>query len=823
MLENEHQNFNGSLFSRSGSEGFSPFSAEPTCTEWNELSCRDEGEPSESATRVYPNGDEFIKQALQVEKELHAGRLDSAIEIIQTMARETKGDGRSHYAYQRSALGYLLAHGNLSEAATLARSFSANPSSAIPMVHLDWGKWVEVLDTKSEMNLTEPLGIVDYPTVQGGVEWEFLRLRRLGRLSPGEAIIRRLFALGSLVQENSVLQGSIAFEIGVQHFLMNQGCEAVRWWRKAARLAQKAGNTLLLCICHLNLALALSGLGEHARAKHHLKRARMKSKGFAVPRLKRQTWLVRAILALHNYPLEETETLLRRLRKHLSPNKYPEEIQMVELLMAEIATLKEEWEVAERCLGRSREAGMPLWLKRRWCWLDLLLSLRAYHLRTAKNFLNRYARLADYGRPGGKGLVELASVTYDFVKTGGLPQNWQKELSCQFSEAQSDSDLKHKLLLWYSTAKNLGMVDGYPEGWPLVTVDGHVNEVTPKDREDFQRVTKNRRNVNGTGSWSRRLLNEVQRYAEIDVPVLILGETGTGKETLAHALHERSPRASQPFIAVNCAAFADTLLESELFGYVKGAFTGALEDHAGLFEAAGKGTIFLDEISELPPKQQAKLLRVIQERRVRRLGDTRERMIHCRFLFASNRNLEPMVEHGEFRADLYYRISMFPLRLPPLRERFQELPEIVMALLEKHRPRLQVKVMRVHPEVFRMLQEYSWPGNIRELEGVIQRALLEAGQEKTLRAKHFVGFFAEMRQSAGAWMRVCDSALEPWNSVEIRFPLNLTLKDAKNRFLAKYLEHILKKMEGNHTLAAKRLGVSRSTLYGYLKKYGISR
>jgi two-component system response regulator AtoC len=221
-----------------------------------------------------------------------------------------------------------------------------------------------------------------------------------------------------------------------------------------------------------------------------------------------------------------------------------------------------------------------------------------------------------------------------------------------------------------------------------------------------------------------RALEIVRKVARHDSPVLVTGASGTGKELVARILHRESARADQVFVPVNCGGIPEQLLESEFFGSVKGAFTGADRDKQGLFEAADGGTLFLDEVGELPMQLQVKLLRALQEGEVRRVGDTKTRTVNVRIISATNLDLEEAVENGAFRKDLYYRLAVVPIHLPQLRNRKEEIPRLVQHLLERQRQRLGLDVSEVDPEAMEVLLEYPWPGNIRELENVIERALV---------------------------------------------------------------------------------------------------
>jgi two-component system response regulator AtoC len=222
----------------------------------------------------------------------------------------------------------------------------------------------------------------------------------------------------------------------------------------------------------------------------------------------------------------------------------------------------------------------------------------------------------------------------------------------------------------------------------------------------------------------RKALEIVQKVAPHDSPVLITGASGTGKELIARMLHRESTRMANSFIPVNCGGVPEQLLESEFFGFVKGAFTGADRDKQGLFEAADGGTLFLDEVGELPGALQVKLLRALQEGEVRRIGSTETTQVDVRVISATNQDLEAGVESGTFRKDLYYRLAVVPVHLPPLRSRREEIPQLTQHLLERHSSRLHVDVDGIAPEAMEVLLTYSWPGNIRELENVIERALV---------------------------------------------------------------------------------------------------
>jgi len=224
----------------------------------------------------------------------------------------------------------------------------------------------------------------------------------------------------------------------------------------------------------------------------------------------------------------------------------------------------------------------------------------------------------------------------------------------------------------------------------------------------------------------RKVLQQIEIVAPTEASVLILGETGTGKELLARAIHERSMRREKPLIKVNCSAVPRELFESEFFGHVKGAFTGAIKDRSGRFQMADGGTFFLDEIGEIPHELQSKLLRVLQEGQFERIGDDRTRQIDVRIIAATNRNLQQEIEAGRFRQDLYYRLSVFPITVPPLRERNEDIPMLAQHFIERTCARLNCPPVRITATQVQQLQRYHWPGNIRELQNVIERAVILA-------------------------------------------------------------------------------------------------
>jgi len=248
----------------------------------------------------------------------------------------------------------------------------------------------------------------------------------------------------------------------------------------------------------------------------------------------------------------------------------------------------------------------------------------------------------------------------------------------------------------------------------------------------FKRAQRDRgsvKNIVGTSAVMNAIYQMIETVAEVQSTVLVTGESGTGKELVARAIHDLGPRAEKPFISINCGAFTETLLESELFGYVKGAFTGANTNRKGLFEAAHNGTIFLDEIGEMSPAMQVKLLRVLQERRVRAVGAHDEIAVDARVIAATNRDLKQMTDEGTFREDLFYRVSVIPMHLPPLRERSGDIPDLIEHFVKKFCDQAG-RTLTISPKAVTILENYAWHGNVRELEHTIERAVaLERSDE----------------------------------------------------------------------------------------------
>ncbi len=315
------------------------------------------------------------------------------------------------------------------------------------------------------------------------------------------------------------------------------------------------------------------------------------------------------------------------------------------------------------------------------------------------------------------------------------------------------------------------------------------------------------RDMVGSADTMREVFALMESAAASPIAVLIEGETGTGKELVARGIHQASGRARAPFVAVNCAALTESLLESELFGHRRGAFTGADQDRKGLFEAAEGGTIFLDEIGEMPVSMQPKLLRVLQESEVVRVGSTEPRRVDVRVISATNRDLEEEVAAGRMRADLYYRLAAFPIALPPLSDRREDIPYFVNHFLSAAATRHGRTVNGIESDALQALIDGDWPGNVRQLQNEIERAVALAREGDVIGTRHF----SRRLVSAGAAPPTAKAAAE--SSQDLRV--------ARAEFEARHIQAVLVAHEGNVSRSAESLGLSRSMLQKKMKEYGL--
>jgi DNA-binding NtrC family response regulator len=309
----------------------------------------------------------------------------------------------------------------------------------------------------------------------------------------------------------------------------------------------------------------------------------------------------------------------------------------------------------------------------------------------------------------------------------------------------------------------------------------------------------------GGSQWIKELYERISMVAPTDVTVAIYGESGTGKELVARTIHNLSPRYERPFVVVNCGAIPESLLEDELFGHVRGAFTDASRDREGLFSAADGGTLFLDEIGEMPPLLQVKLLRVLQSQEFRRIGDDRDLRVDVRLITATNRDLEKAVVSGAFRQDLYYRINVFPLTMPPLRDRRDDVALLAHHFLLKHRDKVGKRVEGFTAAAMDRLLAYHWPGNVRELENKVHHALVLA-QGDRIRPE-------EVQLDVALPMAT--------TSIDVTRPFRDVKKDVVESFERDYTRELLKRHHGNLAAAARQAGMDRKNLWMLVKKYGI--
>jgi transcriptional regulator with GAF, ATPase, and Fis domain len=325
----------------------------------------------------------------------------------------------------------------------------------------------------------------------------------------------------------------------------------------------------------------------------------------------------------------------------------------------------------------------------------------------------------------------------------------------------------------------------------METFESHAHRFRPPDECRFERII-------GASPALESVLGQVERVAPTQSTVLILGETGTGKELAARAIHTLSPRCGRAFVKVNCAAIPLDLLESELFGHEKGAFTGAIAQKIGRFEMADRGTLFLDEVGDIPLALQPKLLRVLQEQEFERLGGTQTHRVDVRLIAATNRNLEHMVRRSEYRIDLYYRFNVFPILIPPLRERSQDIPALVTHYVDRFSRRVGKRIQHIPPETLDAFMTYDWPGNIRELQNAIERAVIMSDDG------------------------VLPNPLPPPDARAIVTVPATTLHEADRALILNTLNSV-RWVVGGPKGAARKLGLNRNTLVSKMKRLGISR
>ena len=382
----------------------------------------------------------------------------------------------------------------------------------------------------------------------------------------------------------------------------------------------------------------------------------------------------------------------------------------------------------------------------------------------------------------------------ELFKTGRVTMN---RCTLTRKDGRSVHVVKNASLLHSHTRKVIGAVETLTDITELVRKDDQIKA--------FQQELQHEDGFSGLLGASPaicQVFELVRNASQSDAPVIILGESGTGKELVARSIHDIGARREQPFVKVNCAALNESLLESELFGHVKGAFTGAYRDRTGRFEAAQNGEIFLDEIGDLPPYMQVKLLRVLEEKIVERVGENEPVPINVRIISATNRDLEGLVREGAFRKDLFYRINVIPIWIPPLRERTEDIPLLAEAFIRRIGLKIGKSIQTISPEAMALLMNYPWPGNVRELKSAFEYAFVTC-QESRLEAFHF-----------------------PPNIVGQGRPGNGGRPPGMPRVTREELQRsqlisALQQTKGNRTEAARLLGVTRVTVWNRMKRYGI--
>jgi anaerobic nitric oxide reductase transcription regulator len=325
----------------------------------------------------------------------------------------------------------------------------------------------------------------------------------------------------------------------------------------------------------------------------------------------------------------------------------------------------------------------------------------------------------------------------------------------------------------------------------------------------------------GSSPAIQKLKEEISIVAQSHLSVLVLGETGVGKELVARRVHSLSPRSSGPLIYINCAALPENIAESELFGHIKGSFSGAVSDRAGKFEVADGGTLFLDEVGELPLSIQPKLLRALQSGEIQRVGSDKLIKVNVRIVAATNRVLQEEVAQNRFRADLFHRLSVYPINVPPLRDRDKDILLLSGYLLEVNQKRLGVEGLRITPEAKHLLMTYSWPGNIRELEHTLSRASLKAIAEQGRTKRSIVIDYYHLDIKLNSDHAIAEEEsyiLQQKNLGQLNVQVNGNLKNATEEFQRQFIEKILSKHNGNQAAAAREMGINRSNFYRLLKR-----
>ena len=424
------------------------------------------------------------------------------------------------------------------------------------------------------------------------------------------------------------------------------------------------------------------------------------------------------------------------------------------------------------------------------------LSMERISGYSAEEALGKTCEILQFSRCFGKkcpaGIKKCGIIKYGASEV--------KECVLEHKEGHTVSVIKNASVVRDEDNDIIGVVE-------TVTDMSELNKARRKIEEAALRLGEMHRldNIIGKSRAMMDVFTAIQAAAASDATVLIQGESGTGKELVAGAIHYNSERAAAPLITVNCSALSETLLESELFGHVKGAYTGALHDRAGRFEEAEGGTVFLDEIGELSPYIQVKLLRVLQEREIERVGESKKRKINIRIITATQRNLYDLVREGSFREDLYYRLKVFPIQLPPLHRRRDDIPLLVGHFIQKFNNKTAKQIRGVSQATLRILMDYSWPGNVRELENAIEHAFVVCNREQI----EPYDIPVELREAPYrplSKQETSSGVLRPYRRVTI----------SKGQLL-----EMLGESNWNKAEAARRIGISRTAVWKYMKKYRI--
>jgi two-component system response regulator PilR (NtrC family) len=434
--------------------------------------------------------------------------------------------------------------------------------------------------------------------------------------------------------------------------------------------------------------------------------------------------------------------------------------------------------------------------------MEIMLSKEGYSVETADS--------------GEKGISRVKESNYDLVIADlNMPEMDGIEVLKEVKKHKSDQDLI--VMTAYASvdtaieAMKQGATDYITKPFKVdeikiaieKCIKSHGLEIENKNLKEQLKLDNSFDKFMGTSEPIVKLKKLATRIAGSDSTVLIRGESGTGKELVARAIHHHSPRKNGPFVSINCAALPETLLESELFGYKKGAFTGAIKDKDGLFKVADGGTFFLDEVGNTSMSIQVKLLRVIEEKKVTPVGATEEHDVDVRLIAATNADLEQEVKLGRFRSDLYYRLNVIPIELPSLRERKDDIKLLVDHFVKKFCSKVNIPIKSVSPEAMNLLTQYSWPGNVRELENTLERAVL-LNRSGELEAEDFPEKLSKSET------RPVISETEPSNP---------TLESIERA----YIHYVMSQTDGKKSKAAKILGIDTSTLYRKIEKYNLNK